>query len=254
MIPLAMSTASGTPQRKSPASGLAPGGTSGSARPPMARPVHSPKPVNTTAPAALATRQGSSRAARRVPARPAASTTRTAATSGPPRMVEIAAVEPAVARIAVSCPLRSRAARVRPAASSAIPLPRAIRGASGPRTTPSGRVASAATMTPGSSRGPTGAPPSPCTGGCPPPPGARATTGARTAPASASAGRGHHQGARAYPTALGRDSQISCWSQCWSPTKKKQASAVGTPRSSESSSTRGEARLSRVSCGACGAS
>ncbi len=98
----AIRAAVGSPHRKSPASGPACGGRSGRDSAPIFSPVHCPKPVKTRAPVALASRQGSSRATSWVPASPAPSMSRTAAAIGPPRMVEIAAVEPAVARIALA--------------------------------------------------------------------------------------------------------------------------------------------------------
>lgn len=232
----AISTATGIPHRKSPASGLASGGTSGRVSALVDSPVHCPKPVKTSAPTPLASRQGSSRSTSCGPPRPAASTIITAATRGPPRMVEIAVVEPAVP--STSTVLASASLFTARTMSSARPLPTAIRGASGPSTTPRGSVARAAKSTPGSSFGPSGGPPRPWTGTCPPCPVARVTTGPSSSPASSSAGSGHHQGARSYPAASGSESHTQCCSSCCRLTKEKQASAMGTPRTTETSNRR----------------
>ncbi len=224
-------TATGRPHRKSPGSGIPAGGSEGSDRAPTESPVQWPKPVNTSAPTPLASRQGMISSRSCGPPRPAASIIITAATSGLPKMVEIAAAEPAAPSTGTSCGRAAR--RDGRTASSASPAPIAISGASGPSTAPSGRQASAASTTPGTVLGGAGGPPRPSTGMWPPRPGTRVTIGASSRPASSSAGSGHHQGARSRPRASGRLSQTQCWSWCSRPTNQKAASETGTPTRAE---------------------
>lgn len=117
----------------------------------------------------------------------------TAPTTGEPKTVARAAKLPAAAR---TIPAWSGTARRdRCTANNASPVPRAISGASGPRTTPSPIDASAARSTPGSSTGVVGGPVlRPSEGLWPPRPGSRATAKAMITPATASTGSGHHQG------------------------------------------------------------
>ena len=101
---------------------------------------------------------------------PLASMSRNAPTSGEPRSVLIAAKLPAapitVTAVSGASRFSSRTA------STPIPLPTAISGASGPSTTPRLSVANDARMTPGSSIGSTGPPATnPSAGLCPPVPG-----------------------------------------------------------------------------------
>ena len=84
------------------------------------------------------------------------------------------------------------------------PPPMAMSGASGPRTTPRLRVASAATITPGSSIG-VGAPPAlnPSAGTWPPVPGRYLMVNPTSRPDRARRGSGHHTGVPAKPMPVG---------------------------------------------------
>ncbi len=230
----ATAAATGTPHRKSPASGRPTGGSEGSDRAPMLSPVQCPKPMKTRAPIPLASRHGSSRTTSWGPASPAASIIITAATSGLPKMVEIAAVDPAAPSTAPSLGSAARLAALTVISAKALPM--AISGASGPRTVPSGRQASAARTTPGSSRGRVGGPPRPFTGRCPPRPGIRVMIGTSSSPASSRAGSGHHHGARSIPSASGSVSHTQCCSSCSRLTNPNAASDTGTPTRADTSS------------------
>ena len=82
--------------------------------------------------------------------------------SGLPKIAEIAAADPAAAMMVVD--VTSPCARVHRTASSASPLPTAIRGASGPTTAPSTRLAEAARTTPGMALGCVAPAPNPSAG------------------------------------------------------------------------------------------
>ena len=99
-----------------------------------------------SAPIPLDARQGSSVRRTCLPAKPTTSSISTAATSGLPKMVAIAAAEPATATGVAPC--GDSRSLVRLAASRARPPPNAISGASGPTTAPSTRLKVAARSTP----------------------------------------------------------------------------------------------------------
>ena len=164
----ATAAASGTTDTRSTQSSVvAP--TSGRASVPIGSPVQFPSPVNSTAPTPPETKQGTM-ATMTVPlAIATTSSSRITATSGLPKMVAIAAADPASAMSLRPC--GSDPSFVRSAANSARPPPRAISGASGPITAPSDRPARAASVTPGRLRGSVSPPPRPSAGTCPPWPG-----------------------------------------------------------------------------------
>ncbi len=66
----------------------------------------------------------------------------------------------------------------------------------------------------------------------------RVTIGASSRPANASAGNGHHHGARPYPSASGADFHTQCCSSCSRPTKPNAANETGTPTRAETSNSR----------------
>ena len=132
-------------------------------------PVQSPMPTNTSDPIPAAIRPGSTISGSVAPPRPAASITRIAATSGEPKIAEIAAKAPAApmttsiwggASFLASCTV-----------NRAKPPPNAMSGASGPSTSPRPIVANAASTTPGSMFGSVVPIWRPCAGMWPPFPG-----------------------------------------------------------------------------------
>ena len=126
-----------------------------------------PRPVKTMAPTPQDSRQGSTTSISCRRPRPRISRNITAATSGLPKMAEMAAAEPAAAstrrggRVAAGRgPARPRAGRARRRSRSA--APRARRRRRRPGWPP------AASTTPGTALGGVGPPPSPSAGTCPP--------------------------------------------------------------------------------------
>ena len=90
------------------------------------------------------------------------------------------------------------------------PPPMAIKGASGPSTTPRHKVANAASTMPGSSIGEGGPSPAlnPSAGEWPPLPGRYRMVRATSTPASTSGGIGHHSGSPWKPRPLGSSVKI----------------------------------------------
>ena len=128
-------------------------------------------PMNTSEPIPAAIRPGMRMRGNVAPPRPLASITSTAATMGEPKITEIAAKLPAAAKTSSSCGGASFFASF--TANTARPPPIAMSGASGPSTSPSPRVAKAASATPGTMFGSVLPTCRPCAGTCPPPPGSR---------------------------------------------------------------------------------
>ncbi len=132
-------------------------------------PVQSPMPTNTSDPIPAAIRPGSTISGSVAPPRPAASITRIAATSGEPKIAEIAAKAPAAPMTTSSWGGASFLASC--TVNSATPPPNAMSGASGPSTSPRPIVANAASTTPGSMLGSVVPIWRPFAGMWPPPPG-----------------------------------------------------------------------------------
>ena len=217
----ATAAASGTTDTRSTQSSVvAP--TSGRASVPIGSPVQLPSPVNSTAPTPLETKHGTM-ATMTVPlAIATTSSSRITATSGLPKMVAIAAADPASAMSIRPC--GSDPSFVRSAANSARPPPRAISGASGPITAPSDRPARAASVTPGRLRGSVSPPARPSAGTCPPRPGRYRMAAPTARPARASTGSGNQAGGVAQPSWWGSPCQTSCCSH-WTPARKPNAIA-----------------------------
>ena len=157
------------------------------------RPVNDPIPIETSEPIPAASRPGIRTSGIRDPPRPAASIRITAAMIGEPNRNETAAK---VAEVASSVPSSGGASgRIARTMRNPRPPPSAIRGASGPTTSPSPIEAMAASNTPGRSTGWVGEALRPSAGTCPPLPGRRAIAKAAITPAIASTGRYHQSGA-----------------------------------------------------------
>ena len=151
-----------------------------------------------------ASRPGISTSSIMAPPSPVASISRKAPVRGEPSRVAMAAKLPAAA---TTVWVRAGASRLASrTAMTPSPPPRAISGASGPRTTPRLRVAKAASTMPGSSMGLAGPPPAlnPSAGEWPPVPGRYRRVRATSTPATASGSRGHHSGSPWKPRPLGR--------------------------------------------------
>ena len=130
----------------------------------MLRPENDPSPMKTSEPIPAASSPGRSTSGRVAPPSPVASISSTAPITGEPKIDETAAKLPAAAIRPTAWSGASRlTSRI---ASVPSPMPTAIRGPSGPSTSPSPSVASAASSTPGRSIGVVGGPPalSPSTG------------------------------------------------------------------------------------------
>lgn len=190
-VPRATAHASGTVQTTSQRASRT-GTSSGMASAPISRPDHRPSPVKSRPPTPLDSRHGSTTNINWGRASPSTSRKITAATSGLPKIAEIAAADPAAARIVAL--LGSVDRRVRRMASRASPLPIAISGASGPTTAPPTRLATAAITTPGTSTGRVAPAPTPSTGGWPARPGRCLTARATTPPATPIVRIGHQAG------------------------------------------------------------
>ena len=128
----------------------------------------------------------------------------------------MAAKLPAAAIIATAWPVASR--RAARTARAPRPAPIAISGASGPSTAPKHRVASAASVTPGSSRAVGAAAPAwkPSAGEWPPRPGRYRIVRATRTPHTRSMGSGHQAGWWPNPTAWGRSVKSQSWACCTS--------------------------------------
>ena len=130
------------------------------------------------------------------------------------------------------------------------PLPIAIRGASGPRTTPRLRVANEAMTIPGSSIGGTGPDAlNPSAGLCPAVPGRYRIVSATSRPLSASSGIGHQAGWLSKPRSPGRVPNRYCCSSVKPSRKKYAAAATGTPMIAPNRSSTTYERLRRSSAG-----
>ncbi len=222
-----MTTARSSDHPTSAASSRGKGAVRSSFRLPVDRPVQRPKPVNTSSPIPLDSSAGSMIANSCGPPTPATSIRSTAPTRGLPKIAEMAAAAPAAPRMIVLCGVAG--AWARSLNSSASPPPRAISGASGPRVAPSGRLHSAARMTPGRAIEVAPAACSPDAGMWPPAPGRRVTTSPTRTPATSSSGSGHHQGGPLQPSASGRSAHTRC-SSWWSETRNQNAaSETGMP-------------------------
>ncbi len=138
-------------QSISPRVGVSNEGTPGIARLMVPKPVQRPTPTNTREPMPAASRPGARTTPISGPPMPMISSMRKAPTRGEPSSVLTAAKLPAAAITMVAWAGASRLASR--TASTPIPPPMAISGASGPSTAPRQRVANEARMTPGSSIG-----------------------------------------------------------------------------------------------------
>jgi len=158
------------------------------------RPENDPSPMKTREPMPAATRPGSRTTGSTAPPRPVASMMITAPITGDPKMVEMAAKLPAAPISARPC--SGASGRSVFIARMPSPMPSAISGDSGPRTSPRPRVATAARTMPGRSIGRVGGPPvlRPSAGTWPPCPGSRRIANAVRSPAIASQGSGHQAG------------------------------------------------------------
>ena len=114
-------------------------------------PVQASRPMNTSEPTPAASSPGTSTSSSMAPPSPEASISRNAPSSGEPSSVLMAAKLPAAATTVAVLGGASRLTRR--TARTPSPPPRAIRGASGPSTTPRLKVANAASTMPGSSTG-----------------------------------------------------------------------------------------------------
>ena len=140
--------------RNSDTRGLPAGGMSGIASEKVPKPVQLSSPMKINEPIPAASSPGASTTPSIAPPIPATSIIRNAAGRGEPRSVLIAAKLPAAPITTLAISGASRLTRW--TARTPRPLPIAIRGASGPRTTPRLRVANEAMTIPGSSIGGTG--------------------------------------------------------------------------------------------------
>ena len=177
-------------------------GRFGMARENVPNPVQASSPTKISAPMPAASRPGSRATSSMAPPRPATSISRNAAGSGEPNRVAMAAKLPAEPTTASVCAGISFLEKC--TASTARPLPSAIRGASGPSAAPSDSVASAARNTPGISAAvmaPRGLNPS--AGEWPPLPGRYRMVSPTSRPARASGSSGHHSGSPWKPSPLG---------------------------------------------------
>ncbi len=212
-------------------------GRSGMVSEKLPSPVQLSSPTKMSDPMPAATRPGTSTSPIVGPARPEASMSRNAPSSGDPSRVLMALKLPAAAMTVAVCGGASRAARRTARAPS--PPPRAMSGASGPITTPRLRPASAARKTPGSSTAVGGARPAsnPSAGDSPPCPGRYRMVRPTNTPARASNGSGHHAGAPSKPRSFGRSVKTQSWSSSSSHRKPYAAAAIGAPTAAASTSS-----------------
>ncbi|CAM5535957.1 hypothetical protein SBADM41S_02337 [Streptomyces badius] len=204
-----------------------------------------------SAPIPAESRPGTSTTPSIGPASPDTSISRNAPSSGDPSRALTAAKLP-------DAPTRDRASGDRsrltwPAAQTASPPPRAIRGASGPSTAPTPSETSAASTTPG--RCAAGGAPvdtSPSAGRCPPPPGSRRTTSPTRSPATPSSGTGHHDGVASKPSAFGSSVYVSDCSSETSARKPNAIAETGTPSTAAISSSPAYFRVRTAACGSSG--
>src|SRR5271169_2679006 len=153
----AASTPIASAQPNSAPVGVPTWGRPGIARENVPSPVRWSRPRKISEPTPAASRPGTSTSSSMAPASPEASISRNAPSSGEPSSVLMAAKLPAAATTVAVLGGASRLTRR--TARTPSPPPRAIRGASGPSTTPRLRVANAASTMPGSSAGAGGPPP-----------------------------------------------------------------------------------------------
>src|SRR3954452_18111189 len=142
------------------------------------------------------------------PPRPDASMRKKAPTIGEPIRALMAAKLPAAATTIVV--LGGASLAETRTAQNARPPPRAMSGASGPRTTPDASVANAARTIPGSWIGVGGPAPAlnPSAGEWPPAPGKKRTVTPTSTPAIASGKSGHHTGTWLNPSHFGRSEAL----------------------------------------------
>ena len=159
-----------------------------------------------------------------MPLRATSSNNSSADGSGPPNTVLMAANAPATTN---SCPPEAPGRNARAATSPAV-RPRAVSGASGPRTSPNPNEASAASSALRSWTGDSGASPIPATAGSPPWPGSRTAT-ATSSPAKAGTASTYHQGGAVHPAPSGMVVHTSVVSPCERLMKPAAATATGTP-------------------------
>ena len=234
-------TAAATPmtsaQPNSATSGRSNGGSPGIDSDAVPSPVSESRPMKTRAPIPAASSPGSRTSESIAPPSPAASISRNAPSSGEPSRVLMAAKLPAAAIIATACPVASR--RAARTARAPRPAPIAISGASGPSTAPKQRVASAARVTPGSSRAVGAAAPAwkPSAGECPPRPGRYRIVRATRTPHTTSMGSGHQSGWWSNPSALGRSVKSQSWACCTSCRMKYATTDTGTPMTAATTSS-----------------
>ena len=189
--------------RNSATRGLPAGGMSGTASEKVPKPVQLSSPMKISEPTPAASSPGASTTPSIGPPIPATSIIRNAAGRGEPRSVLIAAKLPAAPITTLAISGASRLTRW--TARTPRPLPIAIRGASGPRTTPRLSVANEAMTIPGSSIGGTGPDDlNPSAGLCPAVPGRCRIVSATSRPLSASSGIGHQTGWLSKPRSPGR--------------------------------------------------
>jgi hypothetical protein len=234
--------------RNSDTRGLPAGGMSGTASEKVPKPLQSSSPMKISEPTPAASSPGASTTPSIAPPIPATSIIRNAAGRGEPRSVLIAAKLPAapITTLAVSGALRL----TRWTARTPRPLPIAIRGASGPRTTPRLSVANEAMTIPGSSIGCTGPDAlNPSAGLCPAVPGRYRIVSATSRPLSASSGIGHQAGWLSKPRSPGSVPNRYCCSSATPSRKKYAAAATGTPMIAPNTSSTRYERLRRSSSG-----
>ena len=159
-----------------------------------------------------------------MPLRATSSNNNSADGSGPPNTVLMAANAPATTS---SCPPEAPCRSARAATSPAV-RPRAVSGASGPRTSPSPRVAIAASSALTSWTGDSGSSAIPLTAGSPPWPGSRRAT-ATSSPAMAGTASTYQPGGVVHPALSGtvvHTSVVSPWERLM---KAAAATATGAP-------------------------
>ena len=200
-------------------------------------PVRWSRPRKISEPTPAASSPGTSTSSSMAPPSPEASISRNAPSRGEPSSVLTAAKLPAAATtVAV---LGGASFLTRRTARTPSPPPRAIRGASGPSTTPRLKVAKAASTMPGSSTGAGGPAPTlnPSAGEWPPLPGRYRMVAATSSPASTSGRIGHHSGSPWKPRPLGRSVKIHPCILLTRARKKYAAAETGTPMIAASTSS-----------------
>src|SRR5512132_1058501 len=168
--------------------------------------------------------------------------------SGPPNTVLMAANAPATTN---SCPPEAPGRSARVATSPAV-RPRAVSGASGPRTSPNPNDTSAATSALTSWTGDNGASPIPATAGSPPWPGSRTAT-ATSSPAMAGTASTYHHGGVVHPAPSGMVVHTSVVSPYERLMKPAAATATGTPNNAANTRIRTYSRGDGAAGGPAGA-